>query len=682
MVNFKVAIDGPAGSGKSSISKLVSDKLGFTHIDTGAMYRAVTIEALNRKIDVEDQDAFLFVKDLDVKYVNDRVYLNGKDVTNLIRSDEVTANVSSVSKHQIVREKMVDFQRKSAKEGKVLMDGRDIGTVVLQDANLKIFLTASKEVRAKRRLLELDALGEKHTFEEVLKEISERDFKDSNREISPLRRADDAIEIDTSLMSINEVCNLIIKLVNERLLKMEEIKNMDDVVIGKRPRVHDIVEGTVLIVKDTQLIIDLQSFTEGVMHLDHYTKDKSMTTFKGVINVGDKITCEITKVDNQGDESHIYLSRLNLLANEKFKELAVIQKDDTTINVKVIRKGKKGGYEVKYHELTLFMPESQSPDEVEIGKAYDVKVIDTNERMKSAIVSARIVEREAYNKSRKEEFDSIKIDDVLKGTISKIEPFGIFVRFKYNQGLIRIKDVSHTFIRDLSKEFEVGSEIEVKVISKDNDKIALSRKVLLLTPYEDYVKSHKIGDKVEGKCVNKLPFGLIIELSDNVRGLLHQSEYSWNPNDNFNSFVKIGDKVEAAIMALNAKEEKISLSRKALVDNPWARVKAQVGDIVDVKVLSFESKGMIVEALGVDGFINAFDAIPDGKNGRMEDYYALGDTAKAVITDIDPKQWLLKLSIRKHLNNLERKEFEKYMKEDNASDDNTTIGDLFKDVLK
>lgn len=463
---------------------------------------------------------------------------------------------------------------------------------------------------------------------------------------------------------------------------MEDIKSMEDVVFGKKLRTGSIVEGTVLKIYDTYIVVDLSTFTEGIMHLDHYTKDKKITSFNDIYKIGDKITCEVAKVDDQKDESHIYLSRLNLVSLENYKALEKVCTDGTNITVKVLRKGLKGGYEVKYNEFTFFMPDSQAPANVEIGKNYEVRILELSERNKGAVVSSRVIEKEKNAIERKTEFDSFNVGDVLSGEIIKVEPFGAFVKFNFNQGLIRVKDFSHSFIKDLSKEVKIGDTVQVKIISKDNDKLALSRKALLKTPYELFAETHKTGDKVTGKCVNKLPFGLIIELATDVRGLLHQSEYSWNPNDNFNAFVKIGDSVESAILSIQVKEEKLSLSRKALMDNPWARVTAKEGDVVEAKIASFEQKGMIVSALGVDGFIGAFDAVPEGKNGKMDDYYSIGDIVTAVITEIDSSQWILKLSIRRHLSNVERKQFEKYLKEDKTSEEKATFGDLFKDVLK
>lgn len=217
MNNFQVAIDGPAGSGKSSISSIIANKLGFTHIDTGAMYRAVCLEAMQRKINLENESEYDFLNEIDIKYNLGKTLLNGKDVSSEIRHPNISANVSTVAKIRRVREKMVYFQQESAKIGNVLMDGRDIGSVVLPNAQVKIFLTASVDERAKRRMLELKSKGESANFEEIKKAIEERDYKDSHREISPLIKASDAIEVDTTSLTIDDVCNKIINIITTRM---------------------------------------------------------------------------------------------------------------------------------------------------------------------------------------------------------------------------------------------------------------------------------------------------------------------------------------------------------------------------------------------------------------------------------------------------------------------------------
>ena len=217
MDSFQVAIDGPAGSGKSTISKQVCNILGFVHIDTGAMYRAVTLEALNRGVDLEDPNSYDFLDEITISYENDKILLNGKSVGREIRSTRVADNVSTVAKMAVVRHKMVELQQKAAEHGRIIMDGRDIGYVVLPNANVKIFLTASVEERARRRFLENQAHGKEETYEEILEGIIARDYKDSHRDLNPLRQASDAILLDTTSLNIDEVVMEIVRIIKERL---------------------------------------------------------------------------------------------------------------------------------------------------------------------------------------------------------------------------------------------------------------------------------------------------------------------------------------------------------------------------------------------------------------------------------------------------------------------------------
>ena len=213
-MNFTVAIDGPAGSGKSTIAKLVCKELGFTHIDTGAMYRAVGLYALNKKVDIYDEEAVNNILDeIEIKYVEGKIYLNGIDVSGLIRTPEVSNAASRVSSYKLVREKLVYLQQKASENGMYILDGRDIGYKVLPNANLKVFLTASIDCRAERRFKELPNAN----LEEIKEQIKIRDHNDSTRKESPLKMADDAILVDTTEMTIDEVSNKIISLIKERM---------------------------------------------------------------------------------------------------------------------------------------------------------------------------------------------------------------------------------------------------------------------------------------------------------------------------------------------------------------------------------------------------------------------------------------------------------------------------------
>ena len=211
-----IAIDGPAGAGKSTIAKKVADSLGYVYIDTGAMYRAFTYELLTSSISLSDiEEINKVLEKTNIEFKNNEIFLNNLNVTNEIRSKNVTANVSAVSAIPQVREKLVNLQRKIASENNSILDGRDIGTVVFPNAELKIFLTASVKIRALRRYNELIAKDRNIDINEIEAEIEKRDKLDSSRETSPLIKAADAIEIDTSDLSIDEVANTILKLAEE-----------------------------------------------------------------------------------------------------------------------------------------------------------------------------------------------------------------------------------------------------------------------------------------------------------------------------------------------------------------------------------------------------------------------------------------------------------------------------------
>ena len=200
---YNIAIDGPAGAGKSTIAKIIGEKFNLMYINTGSMYRAVTLKALENNISAEEVDKLLVMIDgMDMHFENDELILNGENINSLITMPNISKNVSAYASIREVRERLVNLMRKMALKYSVIMDGRDIGTVVLKDANFKFFLTASPEERADRRYKELMGKGVEVNYDEILQDIIKRDYLDSNREVDPLRKAEDAIEIDTTGIGI------------------------------------------------------------------------------------------------------------------------------------------------------------------------------------------------------------------------------------------------------------------------------------------------------------------------------------------------------------------------------------------------------------------------------------------------------------------------------------------------
>lgn len=216
---LQIAIDGPAGAGKSTIAKAIAKRLGIFYIDTGAMYRAITYKALSLNISLDQEKIITDIAwQTDITLEHDhagRVFCDGQDVTAAIRSPEVTRGVSVIATYSGVRERLVELQRQEAGRGSVVMDGRDIGTYVLPKADLKIFLTATAEERAKRRWLELQKSGKSLTFQEVKQDMEIRDQTDQQRKVSPLVPAADAVLLDTTGLSIEEIVERIIRLIRD-----------------------------------------------------------------------------------------------------------------------------------------------------------------------------------------------------------------------------------------------------------------------------------------------------------------------------------------------------------------------------------------------------------------------------------------------------------------------------------
>ena len=219
MRKLSIAIDGPAGAGKSSVSKILAARLGYAYLDTGAMYRAVTYEVLSKGI-FDEIEIVLMINKIDMEVKPDKdamlVFVDGEDVTPFLRTADVSAHVSWVSAMAGVRRAMVKIQRKQAEKGGIVLDGRDIGTTVLPNADVKIFLTASAHTRSIRRCMELAAAGQDVTPEGIEEDIEKRDYQDSHRAVSPLRQADDAVLLDNGDLTLEETADAIISICREK----------------------------------------------------------------------------------------------------------------------------------------------------------------------------------------------------------------------------------------------------------------------------------------------------------------------------------------------------------------------------------------------------------------------------------------------------------------------------------
>ena len=462
---------------------------------------------------------------------------------------------------------------------------------------------------------------------------------------------------------------------------------MEQLLLENEVKVSQTVTGEVInIINGKELVLDIKQFAEGHMYINEY--DPSLSSFDGVVSVGDKVECVVMKISENDDHSAIYLSRLPLIKKANNDQMENLCGANEVIKVK-FTKNVGRGLVGNYLGNEVFVPQSQV-DLVEVnlddfvGKTYEVKLLEHDSRRRQYVASRRELLHLELKQKKANELASFVAGETVTGVVSKIDNnFGAFVKFEHNQGLIRLRELSHIPFKEVSEVVKVGDTVNVKVLKVEGNKIDLSLKTLFETPFELYAKEHKTSEVVTGKIVQKLPFGAIVELAPHVTGLLHVNEISWNPNDNSLASMKVGQELNVAIINIDSKKERIGLSLKVMIDNPWGRVKAQRGDTVKATVTGIVAgRHLTVSTLGVDGIIPINEVPMKEKSSKLEDYYTVGDEVDAVITFIDPRAWKLELSIKRFTSRVEREQFEAYMQKEQESETVITLGDLFKEVLK
>lgn len=717
-MSFQIAIDGPAGAGKSTIAKEVAKRLHFTYIDTGAMYRAVTLKAINLNINLENEDEYVFLDNTSLDFSNDNhILLDGVDVEKEIRTNKVADNVSLVSKFSYVRTRLVELQRELAGNKDVVMDGRDIGTVVLPDADLKVYLTASVEERANRRFKENLEKGISNLdYEATVEAIKARDFKDSNREISPLRKASDAIELDSSDLCIEDVVRHIISLVIKRGYKMEkELLNVEapteEVVEEKEVAAEEVVEnenvanesadataykqyqvvdGTVLQVldkvevkgkvKDQRVVVELPNGQKGTL----LKKDiAGLAEDEDLIDTyleGDPIKVAIKKIYEDGG---ILLSTVILQVREELKKFEEVIENHGTF-VATVEKVVNAGLLLKYNEFSCLLPNGQTEAtenlESLVGTELTVAPIRVDYNRTRLIVSEKVATAIKLRGEKQAFIDSLEVGQVFEGTVKNIEKYGAFVELGSGvEGLLHISEVEHNRISDVSKVLSVGDKVQVKVIKLEKGHIGLSRKALIPNYWLDYVSQIAVGSVVSGKIIEINKAGLVLDLAENVTGFLPKSEFAWEKDAFVEDFVAVGDSLELKVIELDSNKKRIILSRKQMTENPWEHLECKVGDTVSVSVVAVLKDGVKLLYNGVLGYAS--------KNNLVDvDFDSLekGATLELKVRAIDLEHTRIIFGNRptreERAPKVEKENsYNKYMKSDKPSN---TLGDLFGEKLK
>ena len=679
-MNWQIAIDGPAAAGKSTIAKILAKNLGFEYLDTGAMYRAATVKALRLGIDIYDESQYDFILSTSIDFINGEIYLDGENVNEEIRTLEVSNNVSVVCKWKIVRDRMVELQQEVAKSKNIIMDGRDIGTVVLPNANLKIYMIASAEERAKRRMKERELKGNNtQTLEETIQEICERDRKDSTREINPLRKADDAIEIDSSLLSIDEVVNMITQLVRERGWNMEDVKQVNEVAevaaeeetkVAEEVTVAEsqeeavelkelqLVEGEVIDqiaskeestdkdgnvrkAKEAKILFKLANGQEGyLLQKDALGVNDEEDLFFN-FEVGTTKQLIVKKVYPDGGK--VLLSTVLLEKRENLKQYQSVIDNHGTFTAKVI-KSINVGLILDHEGYSCLLPTTQidSKEDLEtiVGKEICVSPIRVDYNRIRLIVSQKVANAIQEKAEKEEVLKTIQVGNVYEGTVKNIEAYGAFVELENNvEGLLHISEIEHNRIVKVEKVLNTGDKVKVQVIKVEDGHIGLSRKALIPNYWKDFVDATEVGQLVKGTVAEINNSGVVVALSEEIQGFLPKSETSWERDTNVNDLFAVGQEVELKVIELDLSKKRIILSFKKLTENPWEVLQLNVNDVVNCKVVKVIEQGVKLTVEGASAFL------PNNNFGEKKEF-AEGEEFQAKVRVFDAPKHKLIVSCR------------------------------------
>lgn len=677
-MGWQIAIDGPAAAGKSTIAKIIAKNLGFEYLDTGAMYRAATVKALRLGIDLNDESQYDFILSTKIDFINGEIYLDDENVNEEIRSLEVSNNVSVVCKYKIVRDRMVELQQEVAGTKNIIMDGRDIGTVVLPNANLKVFLIASPEERAKRRMLEREVKGNNTlTLEETIHEICERDRKDSTREINPLRKAEDAIEIDSSNLSITEVVEKITQLVRERGWNMEDVKQVNEVaeetaeetvvaeevtvaesqeavelkelqlvegeVIGQiesKPEKTD-KDGNVQKAKEAKILFKLANGQEGFLLLKDALGIEDEEDLFFNFEIGTTKQLIVKKVYPDG--GNVLLSTALLEKRENLKQYQSVIDNHGTFTAKVI-KSINVGLILDHEGYSCLLPTTQidPKEDLEniVGKEINVSPIRVDYNRIRLIVSQKVANAIKEREEKEQFLSTIQVGNVYEGVVKNIESYGAFVELENNvEGLLHISEIEHNRIVKVEKVLNTGDKVKVQVIKVEDGHIGLSRKALIPNYWKEFVDATEVGQLVKGSVAEINNSGVVIALSEQIQGFLPKSETSWERDANINELFQVGQEVELKVIELDLSKKRIILSLKQLTENPWDVLDLKQNDEVKCTVVKVIEQGVKLNIEGANGFL------PNNNFGDKKEF-AVGEEFTAKVRVFDAPKHKLIVSLR------------------------------------
>lgn len=453
------------------------------------------------------------------------------------------------------------------------------------------------------------------------------------------------------------------------------------------PKVGDIVTGTVVKVNKEEVLVDINYSCEGVIYKDYLSLNK-INSAEDLLKEGDKIKVKVTQF-KKGDESDsLLLSRIDILKSELHQEVKNNLEVNKDYDFKV-KKNVKGGLVLDHKGIEAFLPESliflqnESQDkDALVNKTIKARIIEITKQgnRDKIVVNRKQLVYEELKLQEQQELNKIKLDDVVNVKIERITDFGAFAKISnFVEGMIHVSEVSHYHVKNINDYLHVGDELEAKVIKIKGKKISLSIKALKPTPWDLFLENHKVGDTVNATVVRKMQYGMLLEVEQEIIGLLNRFDYSWNPQENLAGNVQVGDKIEVEITSIDKKKQQFTLSKKHLEYNPWADIKLKKGEHISATVKRIEEKGAVVQVEEVEGFL-PISEISTERIGKVEEALKVNDIVTVEVLEFYPKEWKLIVSLKTIIDKKNRAEYESQLQENVSS--NQSLEEIFKAYKK
>ena len=638
-----LAIDGTAASGKSTTAKMVASQLDFIYLDTGAMYRAVTLAILDQSVELNDEAALrslLTDLDLEVKPGKEgiSILLKGKDVSKEIRSLIVTENVSAVSAIPIVREAMVNIQRTLGSQTDCIVEGRDIGTVVFPDADFKFFIVAEVETRARRRQQDLLTLGEKRSIKELIKDLKSRDQKDSSRSHSPLTKAADAVELDTTHLSIDEQVKFIVEFIKSKNEKRKDKMTEKDT---KEVEVEEIdVEASITAIPQTSIeISDQGNDAENSPSVDYLGpelfRDVHMVEFKEL----DQDTIDVIVPEEIQEQ---YLRTFKDISEHDMINGRVIGITDNDILVDI---GFKSEGIIDRSEF----PNDKLP---KIGEKIELYLEKLEDKHGHTILSKAKADFMQRWKRLRETFET---GATFTGNITRRTKGGLIVDIGDIEAFLPGSQIDIRPVKDFDQFLDQDMELKIVKFNESRKNIVVSHKAILEEDLkelrEDLFKKIEIGGILEGRVKNITDFGVFIDLGG-LDGLLHITDLSWGRVIHPSEIVKLDEEITVKIIDYDEEKKRVSLGLKQLTPHPWDGVekKYPMESIVTGKVVSLTNYGVFIEIEpGIEGLIHISEISWTRHIKNPTELYSMNDEIEAKILSIDLEDRKISLGVKQLL---------------------------------